>query len=113
MKCIKKIKEHYYLNYENKMVVCVLTAYVLGVRVSVAGRSKCSNDDVFDPTVGKRIAESRAKTKLFKKTLDLLEKIKSQHQEILGITKECIKKYTFSYEREQKHTEILIENTNE
>lgn len=48
-------------------------SYCMGFEV--VGRTKCSKDDTFDETLGKRIAESKAKYKMFKKASNLFYRI--------------------------------------
>lgn len=60
---IKETK--YYTNEKKGVVICVITVEgILGYR-TFTGKAKCSSDDTFDEAKGRRIAESRAKTKLY------------------------------------------------
>lgn len=111
---VRIIKKEFKVDEKNKVVVCELffTLQLLGSKaipnimdipgrmakdaVSMGdalvcrGKARCSSDDTFDETVGRRIAECRAKIKMFKvarnvwKTLgdDLVERGTSCH--ILG-----------------------------
>lgn len=87
---VRIIKKEFKVNEKNKVVVCELlfTLQLLGSEaipnmmdipgrmakeaVSMRdtlvcrGKARCSNDDTFDETVGRRIAECRARMKMFK-----------------------------------------------
>ena len=56
-------KVNYYVDKEKKTIACVLET---SLNQTFKGKSKCSEDDTFDEVTGKRIAESRAKKKLYK-----------------------------------------------
>lgn len=62
---IKGIK--YYTNKEKGTVICVMTLkHLSGSTFSIKGIATCSTTDTFDETKGRRIAESRAKYKMFR-----------------------------------------------
>lgn len=55
---------------KNKIVKCIITfndPYCNNVKRIVTGVAKCSPDDTFDETLGRRIAEGRAKRAMFQK----------------------------------------------
>lgn len=111
---VRIIKKEFKVDEKNKVVVCELLftlqllgseaipnimdipgrlakeAISMGDTLVCRGKARCSSDDTFDEAVGCRIAECRAKTKMFKvarnvwKTLgdDLAERVLSCH--ILG-----------------------------
>lgn len=111
---VRIIKKEFKVDEKNKVVVCELLftlqllgseaipnimdipgrlaeeAISMGDTLVCRGKARCSSDDTFDEAVGCRIAECRAKTKMFKvarnvwKTLgdDLVERAASCH--ILG-----------------------------
>lgn len=85
------LKENYIINKEKRTIVCILRCevsperlhnyeyiypllrgvnskfpFMKGYQFTVVGKSKCHDSDEFDETLGKRIAESRAKIKMFK-----------------------------------------------
>lgn len=59
-------------------------------RIVVTGKAKCNPSDTFDETIGKRIAESRAKIKMFK----ILERVNAKcadkfaHHQAMCVEKE-------------------------
>ena len=111
---VRIIKKEFKVDEKDKVVVCELLftlqllgskaipnimdipgrlakeAISMGDTLVYRGKARCSSDDTFDEAVGCRIAECRAKTKMFKvarnvwKTLgdDLVERAASCH--ILG-----------------------------
>ena len=58
----------YYVNKEKKTVVCTITGAfnVTGESFIFKSKAKCSKDDAFDEVKGRRIAESRAKYKMYR-----------------------------------------------
>lgn len=107
---VRIIKKEFKVDEKNKVVVCELLftlqllgsgaipnimdipggmakkrLYQWGDTLVCRGKARCSSDDTFDETVGRRIAECRAKIKMFKvarnvwKTLgnDLAERVLS------------------------------------
>lgn len=67
---IKNIESKYYIDEQEGVTVCVLTGYtnLLGEfeKFEVKGISRCHKDDVYDEVHGCRLAESKAKLKMFK-----------------------------------------------
>lgn len=87
---VRIIKKEFKVDEKNKVVVCELLftlqllgseaipnimdipgrmakeAVSMGDTLVCRGKARCSSDDTFDKTVGCRIAECRAKTKMFK-----------------------------------------------
>lgn len=64
---IKEQETKYFVNKEQGTVVCVIKGYLrFGDSFTVRGIAKCHDDDEFNETVGRRLAESRAKQKMFK-----------------------------------------------
>lgn len=76
---VRIIKKEFKVDEKNKVVVCELlfTLQLLGSEaipnimemgdtLVCRGKARCSSDDTFDETVGRRIAECRAKIKMFK-----------------------------------------------
>ena len=53
------------------------------IRLEVTGKSVCAKGDIFDAETGKRIAESRAKIKLYKFVHNLCEKIMKYYYSIM------------------------------
>lgn len=55
---------------KNRIVICIITfndPYWNNVKRIVTGVAKCSPDDTFDETLGRRIAEGRAKRAMFQR----------------------------------------------
>ena len=53
------------------------------MKVEVSGKSICSDIDVFNPVLGERIAESRAKIKLYKFLHNLCEMLMNHYYDIM------------------------------
>lgn len=51
-------------------------------RIECSGKAVCAKDDTFDPIIGERIAESRAKIKLYKFMITFLGKLVRYYTEI-------------------------------
>lgn len=60
------IDRKHYVNAEKRTVVCIITAMWCNMRCKFIGKSKCSPCDTFDEEKGRRIAESRAKTQMYR-----------------------------------------------
>lgn len=62
-------KTNYFINREKGTVACSLDYHdkYSGTRGTVTAKAKCAPDDAFDEVHGKRLAESRAKAKLYRK----------------------------------------------
>lgn len=54
--------------------------------ITVSGRTTCHSTDTFDPVLGERIAESKAKVRLYRYMCVLLSKIAAQYKKELGIS---------------------------
>lgn len=67
---IKEVKSKYFINEQEGVIVCVISGYtyLLGEceNFEVKGISRCHKDDKYNETHGCRLAESRAKLKMFK-----------------------------------------------
>lgn len=75
---------------------------------TVVGISKCSKDDTFDETLGKRIAESRAKYKMFKKASALFYEIANNVNKIVYGCCNEVYRYEDLAETENRHVNSLI-----
>lgn len=53
------------------------------IRLEFSGKSVCANDDTFDAETGRRIAESRAKIKLYKFMHNLCENLIKRYYDIM------------------------------
>lgn len=77
----------------------------------VVGIAKCHSKDIFDATVGKRIAESRAKKALFKFLFNSYRnyyvKIKSKLKYINELYSKCY----YLADQETKHINKLVDDT--
>lgn len=54
--------------------------------ITVSGRTTCHSTDTFDPVLGERIAESKAKVRLYRYMSVLLSKMAAQYKKELGIS---------------------------
>lgn len=94
--------------------------------IKVSGKSVCSEHDTFDPVLGERIAESRAKIRLYKFMHTLCTKILLNYYSLIygtpngnedhtavifdthgGLQEECMK-YSTLWLKESQHLEKLI-----
>lgn len=72
---IKFNKLNYYVNTDKKVVTCIVYVTINGFHYQSIGKAKCAPDDTFDEVKGRRIAESRAKTKVYKAAYSLYRNI--------------------------------------
>lgn len=89
------------------------------------GVAVCSENDIFDPVIGERIAESRAKIQLFKFMKDFTKDILASYKKLLtgypdneilhtkhGIADDSliatVEKYKFLYIQEKEHLNKLL-----
>lgn len=67
---IKRIDSKYFIDEKKGVTVCVISGYthLLGhsERFEVKAVSRCHKDDKYNKNFGRRLAESRAKLKMFK-----------------------------------------------
>ena len=75
---IHKTEENYFINEDAKTIACVVElemsygdSYQL---FKASGKAKCSEHDVYDEKVGKRIAYTRAKIKALRDMREFLDK---------------------------------------
>lgn len=75
---IKKESENYFINEDAKTIACVVElemsykdSYLL---FKASGKAKCSEHDVYNEKIGKRIAYTRAKIKALKDMREFLDK---------------------------------------
>jgi hypothetical protein len=59
------------------------TKYIQEIRLEFSGKSVCSQDDTFNAETGRRIAESRAKIKLYKFMHNLCENLIKRYYDIM------------------------------
>lgn len=108
---IKEQSTKYVVNSEKGVVVCIINGYVKinNKSFEVRGISRCHKDDKFDEVKGRRLAESRAKQKMFKFAKKTAEDF---YKEIVGPAHELvtnfIKSNTLCYESEVKHALKLL-----
>lgn len=99
----------YIVNTKKKVVVCIIKADILSILYKCVGIAKCSEEDTFDEIKGKRIAESRAKTRIYKEAEKLY---RGNIKQIIKINTECINRIEFCrylYEKEKEHIHKLCE----
>lgn len=99
----------HYVNAEKRTVVCLITARWHNMKYQFVGKSKCSPCDTFDEEKGRRIAESRAKTQMYRC-------LSRKHKERALQLAESIKYYndraefcSILAEKEKLHVEKLCE----
>lgn len=56
----------YYTDNKSVVTVCVIIAEIFGKTYTFRGKAKCSASDTMNPVIGKRVAESKAKAKMYK-----------------------------------------------
>lgn len=79
------------------------------------GVAKCHPDDTFDVTIGKRIAESRAKRIIYSKNYELLNYICNKYKRTflsLKTLMDDINQYKYLLSNEKEHIKYLIDNNN-
>lgn len=64
---------------------------------------KCNNNDKYDETVGKRIAESKCKAKIYVKALKLISEIAEESEKEIEQLKNVGAKYLGYYAKERMH----------
>lgn len=74
---------------------------------TVTTKARCNSDDTFDETVGKRIAESRAKAKAFKIAKNMWNCIAKDLTERANIASTLAKNCAVVEEIEVKHVKML------
>ena len=91
---------------KNRIVKCIITfedPYCNNVKRVVTGVAKCNPDDKFDATLGKRIAEGRAKRAMFQR----LEESAYRAANYLEIQSDIQARRA---KRETKHIQELLNN---
>lgn len=67
---IKEVESKYFTDDQKGVTVCIISGYtdILGhcENFEVKGISRCHEDDKYNEVYGRRLAESRAKLKMFK-----------------------------------------------
>jgi hypothetical protein len=106
---ISNIKTRYFVNEKEGIVVCVVSGFIYHDPFSFKGVAKCNLDvDKFNETTGRRIAESRAKAKMFKKAMkvhsDFLDFFENKRKESLRLVKAC----EHCFEKEVNHIKELL-----
>lgn len=76
----------YSVNKEKGVVACIMRVGIYGEHHKVIGKAKCSPEDSFDETKGRRIAESRAKKTVYKLAKNL-------YKEFIEIHIQCSRKF--------------------
>lgn len=70
---------NYNVNAGKRTVACIMRVFIYGYFFEVTGIAKCSAEDTFDETKGKRIAESRAKKAIYKKAAFIYKNYADKH----------------------------------
>lgn len=133
---IKIVECNYYTNRENGTITCVLQCnmYLYGTALGdlirgyspgsinykadlpngvfiVRGIARCSPDDTFNETVGKRIAESKAKAKAFLKGEAIMHEWIRQLEKITSYVQDRANSCYRAFAHEQKHLTDLGGNS--
>lgn len=102
------------VNYErvNNSYICTIDVNIkvdghIVFSHSFIGKSNCHPEDAFDDIKGKRIAESKAKIKLFKFMKNHTKKLYNRVFEELNKYESAMNKYTDAYYKEVVHVEEL------
>lgn len=110
---------------ESRTVACIITAHVrpssrqdsvtyfdlgdksLTNKFQVVGLAKCSKDDKFDEKIGKRIAESRAKSKTYEEGINRMKKMLFLVDVFGSDIEEQINKLKKYKTKEKEHLDVL------
>ena len=100
-----------FVHFDNE-VLCTINARVelyTGTHYFVVqGKAKCHPDDKFDPELGKRIAESRAASKLYLKIYKVIKIQIIQIQKNQQILKEEMEKvFKIAFQESTHHCKLL------
>lgn len=104
---IRFVETEYYVNSSKCTIVCKIHAIINGFHYTAIGVAKCSPEDTFDEIKGKRIAESRAKSKVYKTAVKYYSRrvanIRQRLDREQGLTDFCNLLYT----KEVEHVKYL------
>lgn len=111
---------------ESGTVACIITAHIhpssrqnsviylnfrdnksLTNKFQVVGLAKCSKDDKFDEKVGRRIAESRAKSKTYEEGINRMKKMLFLVDVFGSDIKEQVNKLKKYRTKEKEHLDVL------
>ena len=84
-----------------------------GFTFSVVGKAKLCPGDIFDKTVGERLAESKAKEKAFNIITDVLEKYQNYIYVIQNSLNDSREKFEYLANKEFTHQQFIIDNYEE
>lgn len=84
-----------------------------GFSFSVVGKAKLCPGDIFDKTVGERLAESKAKEKAFNIIVDVLEKYQNYIYNIQNTLNDSREKFEYLAGKEYTHQQFIIDNYEE
>ena len=115
------------LKVPKKFRIDILTSNIVprrgncfGDTIRVEGRSACADNDTFDPIIGERIAEARAKIKLYRILKNICNNLLKYYNKELGFeVPTCADntvfgdylKYTKLLRKEEEHLEKLIDES--
>lgn len=77
---------------------------------TVKGIARCSEEDTFDATLGRRIAESKAKTKAFEYAAEAYDEISKYFYDNTLLAMQSYDACVSAAEREEEHIYQLIDN---
>lgn len=102
------MKITYVIVKEKSLVVCKITHKCKYGTFTSIGKAMCNPDDTFDETTGRRIAESRAKLKLFKQLYRYANYNRTIAMKYLREAARLSIKYNTAYARESEHNKKLL-----
>ena len=105
---IKYESTDYVVNKTKRSVACIMIVSICGDIHKVVGLSKCSPDDTFDETKGKRIAESRAKAQVYSIAANTYKESASCFLELLKKHNELEEYCKLLHAKEREHINNLL-----
>lgn len=110
---IKEVSSKYFIDEQKGVVVCLIGGYTsflsddLCQPFEVKGIARCHKEDKFDETRGCRLAESRAKYKMFKLAESRARHLKKQLSNLASEVDAKINSNITCQNKEAKHLEEL------
>lgn len=103
---------NYNVNTEKRVVTCIMKASIgcSHNTYTAIGIAKCSDDDTFNERTGRRIAESRAKAKIYVEARRVYEKEAFHAHKALDFYNRLAKHCTVLQSREKEHIRKLSDN---
>jgi hypothetical protein len=96
-----------YHSFNNKVVVCTMTARIGELKRNVRAVAKCAPEDVFDYKKGCRIAESKATIKALNQLTSDINNINKWFNNSIITNNNALDRINGLLNREKKHLDIL------